>query len=334
MANGWEKDGTAFGNGKTDVIRENLTENTEAGTAETEKRLAFLCDCADEMTDRLCHEAEGDLFLHGTDENIRRTYRALYEDMIASSPAYEAANEASVSFRSRFSGRADSYFLCKRIIENLGKVYTGRDATQLLFGECRDFAGQSRKIGFMHNLQTGRAFECFARSVFGALTDYHDSFALSCEAVTEGECTYAILPLRNSVDGRLTSFYKMLDKYELGILLCTDIENQNGDVARYALVCSGQGFLPASGTVKFECRITLDSCAELASVSEMADFFGVTLDSVDAVPNGRTEQGGMFAFCFSFENAPLAPFLFCLQMEYPQLMPTGLYTLVKGAKWN
>jgi len=273
----------------------------------------------------------GDLFLSCSEDAVRRAYLDTLGLPLSGETDADEINRHDTDFRGDFFIRSDRYFICKKMIEMTGVKYTQKNLGQVLFGDCPDLSPKDRKIAFVRNIQSGKAFECFARYVFGAMTAYRDSFALACESVADGDCAYGILPLRNSVDGRLSAFYKMLDKHELGVLLCCDIDNQNGDTTRYALVYARNGVMSARGTLKLECRISFDDPADIGGICEMARFFGVTVDTIDSITDGHGGSGSSFAVCFSLEGEDAAGFIFCLQMEYPQILPIALYTQIEGA---
>lgn len=324
-------DTVAVSAGEEDIVNENLRENLLGISHETEKRFAYLCDLANVLYPRLCDAAEGDLFLSCAEDAVRRAYLDTLGLPLSGETDADAANRRDTDFRGDFFLRSDRYFLCKKMMEMTGMKYTQKNFGQVLFGDCPDLSPMDRKIAFVRNIQSGKAFECFARYVFGAMTAYRDSFALACESVADGDCAYGILPLRNSVDGRLSAFYKMLDKHELGVLLCCDIENQNGDTTRYALVYARNGVMSARGTLKLECRISFDDPADIGGICEMARFFGVTVDTIDSITDGHGGSGSSFAVCFSLEGEDAAGFIFCLQIEYPQILPIALYTQTEGA---
>lgn len=316
----------------SDAVRENLGMSGMRLSHEYEKRIAFLCDMADNVYSRLCNAAEDDVFLCCTDDNVRRTYAEAMSMFRADTRDADAVNFHDVAFRSGLLSRADRYFVCKKTVEKTGRKYTAENFGQVLFGDCPALSPANRKIAFVRNMQSGKAFECFAKYVFGAMTAYRDSFALACESVADGECSYGILPLRNSVDGRLGAFYKMLDKHELGVLLCCDIVNKSGDVTRYALVYARNGILSAHGDLKLECRISFENPADISGLTEMAEFFGIAVDSIDGVSDGRGGAGKSFSVCFSLSGPDVAGFIFCLQSEYPQVLPIMLYTQTEGAE--
>ena len=318
--------------GANEIVNENLKTNLLGISHETEKRLAYLSDLANVLYPQLCDAAEGDVFLSCTEDAVRRAYMNALSMPLSDETDADEVNKHDAAFRSDLLLRSDRYFLCKKMVEMTGAQYTQKNFAQVLFGDSPDLAPKDRKIAFVRNIQSGKAFECFAKYVFGAMTAYRDSFALACESVADGDCTYGILPLRNSVDGRLSAFYKMLDKHELGVLLCCDIENQNGDTTRYALVYARNGVMSARGSLKLECRISFEDPADIGGITEMARFFGVETDSIDSVTDGRGGTEPSFAVCFSLDCENAAGFIFCLQMEYPQVLPIALYTQIEGAK--
>ena len=98
-------------------------------------------------------------------------------------------------------------------------------------------AGAHSKISFIKNKYNDLAFERFSHFVPNAKADYATSFKESCENVTDGFCEYCIIPITSSSDGRLMSFYSLLDRYELKICAVTDIDDdETSKTIRYACV--------------------------------------------------------------------------------------------------
>ena len=65
------------------------------------------------------------------------------------------------------------------------------------------------------------------------------SFSDVCEMVGDMESDFGVVPIENSFDGRLGSFYRMLDKNELKIIAVCNIEDDAGESStRFALVSS------------------------------------------------------------------------------------------------
>lgn len=97
-----------------------------------------------------------------------------------------------------------------------------------------------------------------------------DSFLATCEAI-EDENTFGIIPIINSSDGRLVSFYRMMDKYDLKISAVCRIDNPNGDgFTKFALVGKHLLDLDLQKEKNFEFVIN-GSLTELTVIAELLD---------------------------------------------------------------
>lgn len=63
-----------------------------------------------------------------------------------------------------------------------------------------------------------------------------ESFSAVCEEISD-DITLGVIPIANSSDGKLMSFYRLLDKFDLKISAACNVENPNGNgFSRFALV--------------------------------------------------------------------------------------------------
>lgn len=64
-----------------------------------------------------------------------------------------------------------------------------------------------------------------------------ESFTAVCESISDENSVFGIIPVINSTDGRLMSFYRLLDKYDLKISAVCKVENPGGGgFTKFALV--------------------------------------------------------------------------------------------------
>ena len=152
---------------------------------------------------------------------------------------FAEANCGAASPLSEISGKLDALCLCKYIAEADGTVYGKKDIVSWLC-ESEEMplpTGGDKKVSFVRGNGSGRAFERFAKYVPGVLAEYEEDFRSALEAVANGESTYAIVPIENSLDGRLNSFYRLIEKYVLSIVLTVDIPSDDYESStKFALV--------------------------------------------------------------------------------------------------
>ena len=187
-----------------------------------------------------------------------------------------------------------------------------------------------RKVSFVRGNGSGRAFERFAKYVPGVLAEYEEDFRRALEAVANGESTFAIVPIENSFDGRLNSFYRLMEKYVLSIVLAADIPSDDYESStKFALVYKKLDIIEAQGEELFECKITLREPGELADIIIAADYFGAEVCKVHSLPLSSGGRENSFDIIFGLANADMQGLLCYLLLEYPHLSAVGIYTLME-----
>lgn len=309
------------------AISQNLRQTTAAEASAAEKRLAHIREKAAILVRRVVRETGCSDALEAiltTDEAVR-----LYRESMAGAflpPLFGDVNRAEEPCFLRQMNRFDRFYLCKCMAE----VSAPRDlksTAALVLGSLAEIPyGREKKVAFLRNRQASRAFERFAKYLGGVSAVYEDNFQNACESVYTGEATYAIIPIASTSDGRLNSFYRQMEKYELNIVLSCDIDSDDGENSTtFALVYRDRLYIPTEGTSLLECKITFERISDLADLADAAEYFGATLESVEALPvlfSGRT---GAFDMIFGISGADFAGFFSYLALEYPQATAVGIY---------
>lgn len=103
------------------------------------------------------------------------------------------------------------------------------------------FINSANIIHWCYNDYENAAFIEFSK-LFSSCDEIRaENFNNVCENIISDK-TFGIVPIMNSNDGRLMSFYRLLDKYDLKISSTCDVENLNGDnITTFALV--GKDFI-------------------------------------------------------------------------------------------
>ncbi len=221
----------------------------------------------------------------------------------------------------------DKIEFCKAICESHIKSEL---ASLLLIGSNEPTpAGAHSKISFIKNKYNDMAFERFSRFVTNAKAEYATSFKESCENVVNGFCEFCILPITSSEDGRLMSFYSLLDRYELKICAVTDIEDEDASkTIRYA--CVGKSCPEPSKKNHKEDLIfeffTIDSTSDFLSLLILtANEVGAEIVNVDSFPVEYSEhlQNFFFSFRIPYQNTLL--FRLLVAINQSNYTPIGLY---------
>lgn len=266
---------------------------------------------------------------------VAHSYEAseIYADQKGGTQNFEACfaevNLCEAAPLSENSRKLDILYICKCIAEADGAAYGKKDIVRWLCEseEAVLPASGDKKVSFVRGNGSGRAFERFAKYVPGVLAEYEEDFRSALEAVANGESTYAIVPIENSLDGRLNSFYRLIEKYALSIVLTVDIPSEDYESStKFALVYKNLDIIEASGETVFECKITFSEQKELGDIILASQFFGAEICKIHSLPLSSGGRENSFDITFGLNGANAAG-LFCfLFLEYPYFASVGLYT--------
>ena len=191
-------------------------------------------------------------------------------------------------------------------------------------------AGAHSKISYVKNRYNDLAFEHFSRSIVNAKADYALSFSECCENVFDGRCEFCILPIMNSKDGRLMSFYNLLDRYELKICGTVEIDSEdNATTVKHAIISrackESKGRFQKYKNCIFEFSIIDESTDFFASLFEAANKIGAQLKGVDSLPIEYASDMQKFFFSFSLPQQNALAFRLFVALNHQSYTPIGLY---------
>ena len=191
-------------------------------------------------------------------------------------------------------------------------------------------AGAHSKISYLKNKYNDTAFEYFSHSIANAKPDYASSFTECCENVFDGRCEYCILPLINSRDGRLLSFYSLLERYELKICGVIDIDSEDAtSTIKHALI--GRSCKELRKKIQknqkyiFEFYITSDNTNFLSPLFEAANQVGATLTCIDSIPTEYAPHLQKFFISFSVSSHNLLSLRLFVALNHSAYTPLGIY---------
>ncbi len=317
------------------VIARNLEYIFRAEASVCERKFAHLKELADIISRSLKARLDcGDIM-----DAVSFSYDAadIFSDMRGEgqnfSGIFGEANASVSRALAENSAKMDELYICKCIAEYDGGEYEKQNIIKWLSegDEPSETLRQGdRKVAFVRGNGSGRAFERFAKYVPGVLAEYEEDFRRALESVANGEATFAIIPIENSFDGRLNSFYRLMEKYALSIVLAVDIPSDDYESnTKFALVYKKLDIIDAEGEELFECKITLREPSELADIINAADYFGAQVCKVHSLPLSSGGRENSFDIIFGLGGADTAG-LFCyLMLKYPYITPVGLYTLLE-----
>ena len=191
-------------------------------------------------------------------------------------------------------------------------------------------AGAHSKISYLKNKYNDIAFEHFSRSVSNAKPDYASGFTECCESVFDGRCEFCILPIMNSNDGRLMSFYSLLDRYELKICEIVDIDNDSTpSTLRYARVGRSSNEpkrrTPKAQNYIFEFSIISEDTNFFAPLFEASNQLDAKLTCIDSLPIEYASNVQKFFLSFCIPSQNTLAFRLFVSLNHQSYTPIGLY---------
>lgn len=201
---------------------------------------------------------------------------------------------------------------------------------QVLFGlNETPTAGSHGKIAYVRNRYNERAFENFSELLRSPKPFYVSDFSEACEAVFNGQCSYCILPIENTENGRLFGFYSMLDRYELKICATVSIDGEDSfEAVRFALVGRTALRVPAKASAyALEFCLTRENGSRLSYLLEGAECFHATPQKIDFLPLEYDQRVYRIFFTFALPFSEAAAFGLYLSLEYPNYNILGFYPI-------
>lgn len=148
------------------------------------------------------------------------------------------------------------------------------------FLEAEDDDDSVPKIAYLQNTFSDKAYSRFSQNFSFIKAIYFPEFREVCEEVYYGRCSHALIPVYNSRDGMLMSFYRLILKYDLRIISACNIKMADESVMRYALLSKN---LPRRLTDKYmDISVVLtesNSCGSLVYALEALGAEVVMLNS-------------------------------------------------------
>jgi len=213
--------------------------------------------------------------------------------------------------------------LCRLVYKNI----TDEEALASLLPD--DYAEESppdTRTAYLRNAYTDRAFSAFSHHIDRLSAQYQPSFAAGCEEVYYGRCSYCILPIRSSEDGTLTSFTRMITKYDLKIARICDIPAQDGDsTMRYALLRRGLELtVPDDGILQV--TLVLPNGISAGQFLSAAEATGASVESLTTLPLRYTSEIAALSICFGIGPQSTAPLLCFLAHALESCTIDGIYS--------
>ena len=216
--------------------------------------------------------------------------------------------------------------LCKMICEDIR--YAPALVEMSVFGDTEDIGASAKnRIAYVRNKRNDKLFLDFSDRIKGAKAHYATSFSDACEAVFNGACEYCILPVENNKDGKLYSFYSMMDRYELKIVQVIREDSEDGTESTV--------FALAARSLVLSAKSAAGQMFEFSVINENADFISDVIMAVNALGGKLADVGTQpvpydqprrkYYFTVDPRGASAVPLALYMTMKYAGYTPVGLY---------
>ena len=174
---------------------------------------------------------------------------------------------------SKFEMAREQLLICKHLALSF-KHDWGTDTEKM---QKRDFSG----IAYWYSNSYAKEALLKFEKAFGSRDEIPvDSFTAVCESTDDGN-TLGIIPIINSNDGRLMSFYRVIDKYDLKISAVCKVENPDGEgFTKFALV--GKHLVNTGVTKKMTVEFATNRA--IVDVVSMVEHMGGEIGEITSVP--------------------------------------------------
>ena len=135
------------------------------------------------------------------------------------------------------------------------------------------------------------------------------------------------MPIENSANGKLFSFYSLIDKYDLKIFAVCDLEDYPSEkTTRYALVCKKTFIYQSNKKSSYvEFSLIEDESYSLKNILEAAELCGLKLYRIDTAVAPYGDLAFKFYHIFKSKEESAIPFLLYLNYKYPRYEAIGYY---------
>ena len=261
-------------------------------------------------------------------ERVRRSSDALYEGTLAEMASFCAGEDPAAAFREIFPEPlcCEEFALYCRMAVS-GITSPARLAHLLPEAVSAEDIPSDTRTAYLRSAYTDRAFAAFSKEIHRLSAQYQPSFSAGCEEVYYGRCSFCILPIRNSEDGTLTSFTRMITKYDLKIARVCDVSTQDGDATmRYALLRRGLDLhVPSDGFL--QATVLLPPAVSLGTFLRAAEKTGASAEDITTIPLRYTTDRLSLNITFRVNRTSTAPLLLFLSTAAESCTLDGIYTL-------
>lgn len=303
------------------IIRENISRSDVRFSDAVTVRRAHLCDISRAVAEKISSVCGGDILTAVcTREEPKEIYDSLRRCAVFGGDPLCRTDVTAL----------DSLLICEGLTS--GKNYTADDVCAALCGDGSP-ATDGVRIALAPGRPANAAFETFAKELKNVTAQTEESFSAACDSTAEGDSDYCIMPIENSSDGRLGSFYRLIEKNGLYIVMSYRYVSPDGEsYTRFALCAGGPARLGCDGKTYLHFHLTADGMETLEAVLRAGRFFGMMTVRADMIPTAVAGRDNALDFIFSADGGDLAGFICYMKLEYPQFSVTGIYAESGGGR--
>lgn len=257
----------------------------------------------------------------------------MYKNSLASAARIKAASDTPmislphIDVYSKAVSVADNVTLSRMMLEKTCEE-GGFSRYELLEPDVRQTLSEDIRIVYRKARGADIAFEKFASLIPDAAALYRETFPAVCDAVALGDADMCILPYENTEDGKLGSFYRLIESYDLKIAASSLVRSdRREDMTRYLLLSrSLVGLSMLSGVTDFEFSITDRADGALTRTLSAAHLLGLNVRSIDTVRSER--EYNVYDIRVTSDEAALDTFILYLKLGEEDFSPLGVYAVI------
>lgn len=257
----------------------------------------------------------------------------MYKNSLSSAARLKAASDTPavsllhIDAYSKAVSVADNVTVSRMILEQEGES-KGFSRYELLEPDVQSGFSEDIRIAYRKARGADIAFEKFASLIPDAAALYRETFPAVCDAVALGDADMCILPYENTEDGKLGSFYRLIESYDLKIAASSLVRSdRREDMTRYLLLSrSLVGLSMLSGVTDFEFSITDRADGALTRTLAAAHLLGLNVRSIDTVRSER--EYNVYDIRVTSDEAALDTFILYLKLEAEDFSPLGVYAVI------
>lgn len=156
-----------------------------------------------------------------------------------------------------------------------------------------------------------------------------ESFSEVCEQVAGQISDFGILPVENTTDGRLSVFYKMLDKHELKVCAVCDVEDPESDTTtRLALVAKTVYLFEGDFPRFIEFSYISTDVAKREGLLCATRLLASSLTRLSSLPLSYRTNASVETVTLALPTKSTLPFLIYLQLFFKDINILGFFVQI------